>query len=170
MNEARVQRRLAAILAADVVGYSRLMERDEAGTHARLKAMRAEVLEAETAARGGRVFKTTGDGALVEFASAVDAVECAVAIQRMLAGRETELPEDERIRLRVGVSLGDVIVDGEDLYGNGVNVAARMEGLAAPGGIAVSGNVHEHVAGAMDVGPHDRGGNALRAHVHVHGS
>ena len=162
MNEARAQRRLAAILAADVVGYSRLMERDEAGTLARLKAMRAEVLEAETAARGGRVFKTTGDGTLAEFASAVDAVECAVAIQRALAGRETELPEDQRIRLRVGVSLGDVIVDGDDLYGNGVNVAARMEGLAAPGGISVSGNVHEHVAGAVDIGFEDLGEQAVK--------
>ena len=119
-------------------------------------------MEAETAVRGGRVFKTTGDGALAEFASAVDAVECAIAIQRALRDRESELAEDERIRLRVGVSLGDVIVDGEDLYGNGVNVAARMEGLAAPGGISVSGNVHEHVAGAVDIGFEDLGEQAVK--------
>jgi adenylate cyclase len=142
MAERRVQRRLAAILAADVVGYSRLMEADEAGTLTALKTLRRELFEPKTKQYGGRIFKTTGDGALVEFKSAVDAVNGAVDIQRALAARE-----DRRIQLRIGVSLGDVIVEGGDLYGNGVNVAARMEGLAAPGGICISGSVHEHVRG-----------------------
>jgi len=146
--EQYVQRRLAAILAADVVGYSRLMEADEAGTLDRLKALRRELFEPKTKQYRGRIFKTTGDGALVEFRSAVDAVNSAVDIQRALAEREERVSKDRRIRLRIGVSLGDVIVEGSDLYGNGVNVAARMESLAEPGGICISGNVHEHVRGA----------------------
>jgi adenylate cyclase len=133
--EERVQRRLAAILAVDVVGYSRLMDTDEAGTLARLKTLRSEIFDPKTAEFGGRIFKNTGDGALAEFGSSVDAVQCAVEIQRALALRYAEAPEDHRLILRIGISQGDVIVDGEDLYGNGVNVAARMEGLAEPGGI-----------------------------------
>ena len=148
MAEQYVQRRLAAILATDVVGYSRLMEADEAGTLDRLKALRRELFEPKTKQYRGRIFKTTGDGALVEFRSAVDAVNSAVDIQRALAEREERVSKDRRIRLRIGVSLGDVIVEGSDLYGNGVNVAARMESLAEPGGICISGNVHEHVRGA----------------------
>ncbi|MFP6747298.1 MAG: adenylate/guanylate cyclase domain-containing protein [Alphaproteobacteria bacterium] len=151
MTEERLQRRLAAILAADVVGYTRLMAGDEAGTLARLKALRAEVFDPETARFGGRIFKTTGDGALVEFASAVDAVQCAVEIQRALAERNTAVAEDQRTVLRIGVSLGDVIVDEDDLFGNGVSVASRMEGLAEPGEICISENVHEHVSGSLDV-------------------
>ena len=151
MTEERLQRRLAAILAADVVGYTRLMAGDEAGTLARLKALRAEVFDPETARFGGRIFKTTGDGALVEFASAVDAVQCAVEIQRALAERNTAVAVDQRTVLRIGVSLGDVIVDEDDLFGNGVNVASRMEGLAEPGEICISENVHEHVSGSLDV-------------------
>lgn len=145
MAEERAQRRLAAILAADVVGYSRLMERDETGTLARLKSLRAEIFDPETKRFSGRIFKNTGDGALAEFGSAVDAVQCAVDIQHLLALRNVDLPEDRRIILRIGISLGDVIVEGGDLYGNGVNVAARMEGLAEPGAICISGNVHEHM-------------------------
>ena len=145
MAEEQIQRRLAAILAADVVGYSRLMEIDEAGTLDRLKELRREVFTPTTAQFRGRIFKFTGDGALVEYGSAVDAVNCAVAIQGALAERNSELPEDGRIELRIGISLGDVIVEGSDLYGNGVNVAARLEALAEPGGICISGNVHEHV-------------------------
>ncbi len=136
MAEGRVQRRLAAILAADVVGYSRLMERDETGTLARLKSLRSDVFDPGTAKYDGRIFKTTGDGALSEFASAVDAVHSAVEIQRALAERNADMPEDQRIILRIGISLGDVIVEGDDLYGNGVNVAARMEGLAHPAAFA----------------------------------
>ena len=147
MAEDHVERKLAAILAADVVGYSRMMSKDETGTLARLKALRRGLFEPKTKEYRGRIFKTTGDGALVEFKSAVDAVNCAVDIQHALAERETGIAEDHRIQLRVGVSLGDVIVEGSDLYGNGVNVAARMEGLAEPGGICISSNVHEHVRG-----------------------
>src|SRR3954447_21459786 len=149
MATARVERRLSAILAADVVGYSRLMERDEAGTLARLKAHRKELVEPLVAGHRGRVVKLMGDGALVEFASAVDAVECAVAIQDGMARRETGLPEGERVRFRVGINLGDVIVEGGDLYGDGVNVAARLEQLAEPGGIVVSGTAFDHLRGAL---------------------
>lgn len=151
MAEERVQRRLAAILAADVVGYSRLMGEDEAGTVSRLKKFQHALLEPKVAAYGGRLFKTAGDGMMVEFPSAVDAVSHAVEVQRALALENAELADDQRFDLRIGISLGDVIVEGEDLYGNGVNVAARLEGIAEPGGICVSGNVHEHAANAVDV-------------------
>lgn len=149
MTEQRLRRRLAAIMAADVVSYTRLMDLDEAGTLARLKALRRDLIDPRTAAYGGRIFKNTGDGALAEFPSATDAVQCALEIQRELAAQNKRLPEQQRIVLRVGVSLGDVIVDGDDLFGNGVNVAARMEALANPGDICVSANVYEHVAGAI---------------------
>ena len=150
MAAARVERRLAAILAADVVGYSRLMERDEAGTLARLKAHRKELVDPLVAEHRGRVVKLMGDGALVEFASAVDAVECAVAIQEGMAGREVGVPEAERVRFRIGINLGDVIVEGDgDLYGDGVNVAARLEQLAEPGGIVVSGTAFDHLRGEL---------------------
>jgi adenylate cyclase len=149
MATVRIERRLAAILAVDVVGYSRLMERDEAGTLARLKAHRKELVEPLIAEYRGRVVKLMGDGALVEFASAVDAVECAVAIQDGMAGRERDVPEAERVRFRVGINLGDVIVEGEDIYGDGVNVAARLEQLAEPGGIVVSGTAFDHLRGEL---------------------
>src|SRR5262249_8246433 len=126
MAEKRAQRRLAAILAADVVGYSRLMERDEAGTMAALKARRKEVLEPLVARHQGRIFKVTGDGVLVEFCSAVDAVECAIELQRKMAEANADLAEDRRIMLRVGINLGDVMVEGSDLYGEGVIIAARL--------------------------------------------
>ena len=157
MAEPRLNRRLAAIVAADVVGYSRLMEADEAGTLARLKELRNEVFDPTTERFGGRIFKNTGDGALAEFPSAVDAVQCMINIQRALGERNADLPEDGRFVLRVGISLGDVIVDGDDLYGNGVNVAERMETLAETGGICVSGTVHEHAAGAIDLDFEDLG-------------
>jgi adenylate cyclase len=162
MADDRIQRRLAAILAADVVGYSRMMERDETGTLARLRALRSKVFDPATHRFDGRIFKTTGDGALAEFGSAVDAVQCAVEIQRALAERNADLPEHARIILRIGISLGDVIVEGDDLYGNGVNVAARMEGLAEPGAICVSGNVHEHMGNALDVTFEDLGEQAVK--------
>ena len=148
MAEERVQRRLAAILAADVVGYSRLMGADEEGTLAQMKKLRNDVIDPKIAEYSGRIFKTTGDGVLVEFPSAVDAVQCAINFQRAMAELNDDIPEDRRIAFRIGISLGDVMVDGDDLFGNGVNVAARMEGLADPGGICISGNVHEHVQGA----------------------
>jgi len=160
--EERVQRRLAAILAADVVGYSRLMDADEAGTLARLKSVRSEVFDPEIARFGGRIFKNTGDGALAEFASSVDAVQCAVDIQRALAARNEEAPEDQRLVLRIGISQGDVIVEGDDLFGNGVNVAARMEGLAEPGGICISGNVREHIGTSLEVDLEDLGDQAVK--------
>jgi TolB-like protein/class 3 adenylate cyclase len=149
MAEERIQRRLAAILAADLVGYSRLMEDDEAGTLNRLKELRRELFVPTTERFGGRIFKVTGDGALAEYPSAVDALNSAVSVQRALADRNACLPENQRIELRVGISLGDVIVEGDDLYGRGVNIAARMESLAEPGGICISGNVYEQVRGAV---------------------
>ncbi len=157
MTEQRLQRRLAAIMAADVVGYTRLMDRDEAGTLARLKALRRDLFDPRTEAYGGRIFKNTGDGALAEFSSATDAVQCALDIQKELASRNESLPEVDRIVLRVGISLGDVIVEADDLYGNGVNVATRMEALAEPGSICVSANVYEHVASAIDAAFEDLG-------------
>jgi adenylate cyclase len=131
-------RRLAAILAADVAGYSRLMGADEEGTLERLKALRCEVLDPKIAEHHGRVVKTTGDGVLVEFASVVDAVRCAVAVQQAMPERNTGVGVDSRIELRIGINLGDVIVEGDDLYGHGVNIAARIEALADAGGVLVS--------------------------------
>jgi class 3 adenylate cyclase/pimeloyl-ACP methyl ester carboxylesterase len=145
MAEETIQRRLAAILAADVVGYSKLMGEDEAGTLKRLKQIRRDIFNPGVKRLGGRIFKTTGDGALVEFHSAAAAVRCAVEIQKELAGTTSTEFEHEPITLRIGISLGDVIVEGGDLYGNGVNVAARMEALAIPGGICISANIQEHI-------------------------
>src|SRR5262245_49497953 len=132
MVEERVQRRLAAILAVDGVGYSRLMEADEAGTLAVLKARRKEVLDPVVARHQGRIFKVTGDGVLIEFASAVNAVQCAADLQRGATVANSGRAEDRHIVLRIGINLGDVMVEGGDLFGDGVNIAARLEGLAAP--------------------------------------
>ena len=151
MAAPRVDRRLAAILAADVVGYSSLMERDEDRTLARLKAHRKELIEPLIAEYQGRIVKLMGDGALVEFASVVDAVRCAVLIQQGMTEREAEAPEVERIRFRIGINLGDVIHEADgDLYGDGVNVAARLEQLAEPGGVVVSGTAYDHLQGKLD--------------------
>jgi adenylate cyclase len=130
--------RLAAILAADVAGYSRLMGQDEAGTLARLKLHRRELIDAKIAEHKGRLVKTTGDGLLIEFSSVVDAVRCAVEVQQAMAERNAGVPQDQAIRQRIGINLGDVIVEGDDIYGNGVNIAARLEGLAEAGGICIS--------------------------------
>jgi TolB-like protein/class 3 adenylate cyclase len=138
-------RRLAAILAADVAGYSRLMGADEEGTHERLKAHLRELIDPKIAEHRGRIVKNTGDGLLAEFASVVDAVRCAEEIQRGMIDREPEVPEERRIRFRIGVNLGDVIAEGEDIFGDGVNIAARLEALAEPGGIWVSRMVHDQV-------------------------
>ncbi len=148
----KVRRKLVAVLAADVAGYSRLMSQDELGTHSRLKAILSEVFSPTIKRHEGRIFKTMGDGALVEFASVNEAVRAAVEVQRILAGRETNQGAEEPVRLRIGISLGDVIVDGPDLFGNGVNIAARMESLAEPGAICVSGNVREHLKGNKEFG------------------
>jgi adenylate cyclase len=172
MGEERVQRRLAAIMAADVVAYSRLMEADETGTLNRLKATRRELFVPTTERFGGRVFKVTGDGVLAEFASSVDALNSAVSVQRALADRNARLPEQQRIELRIGISLGDVIVEGDDLYGRGVNVAARMEGLADPGGICISGNVYETVRGTVGLVFEDLGNQEVKnmtTPVHAYG-
>src|SRR5690348_16650465 len=152
MATARAERRIAAILAADVVGYSRLMERDEDLTLARLKAHRKEFIEPLIAEYQGRIVKLMGDGALYEFASVVDAVRCAVLIQQGMAEREADVPEAERIRFRIGINLGDVIHESDgDLYGDGVNVAARLEQLAEPGGVVVSGTAYDHLQGKLDL-------------------
>jgi adenylate cyclase len=149
MANKSIRRRLAAILAADVVGYSRLMERDEKSTHTLLMARWKEVLEPLVASHQGRVFKRTGDGVLVEFGSAVNAIECAAAIQQAMAVANGDMPEDRAIVLRVGVNLGDIMVEDRDLYGDGVNVAARIEALADPGGVAISDGIHEYVHGRV---------------------
>ena len=149
MTGERVVRRLAAILAADVVGYSRLMGRDENGTLARLKAHRTERLEPVLARHGGRLVKLTGDGALVEFPSAVDALSAAIEFQQVMAEANEGQPAETAIIFRIGLHLGDLIVDGDDLYGDGVNVAARLEAEAPPGSIVISGDVHNAVAGRL---------------------
>src|SRR5713226_7476761 len=146
---AREQRRLAAIVAADVVSYSHLMGRDESGTVARLREHRKQRFEPVLARYGGRLVKLTGDGALVEFASAVDALGAAIEFQQAMAEANRDQPQDNVIVFRIGLHLGDLIVDGDDLYGDGVNVAARLEAEAPPGGIVISGDVHNAVAGRL---------------------
>jgi len=152
-----VERRLAAILSADVVGYAHLMGADEADTLARLKAHRKELIDPTIARFRGRIIKLMGDGALSEFASVVDAVRCAVEIQRAMAERNASLAHDRRIELRIGIHLGDVIVEGDDLYGDGINIAARLEGLAEPGGIAISQQVFDQVEAKLDLRYRDLG-------------
>ena len=134
MSEERIERRLAAIFAADVAGYSRLMGADEAGTFARLRELRRELFDPKIAEHRGRIVKTTGDGLLIEFPSVVEAVACAVAVQQGAAERNAEVEPEQRIEFRVGINLGDVIVEDGDIHGDGVNVAARLEALAEPGG------------------------------------
>jgi TolB-like protein/tetratricopeptide (TPR) repeat protein len=153
----RAERRLAAILAADVAGYSRLMGVDEEGTLAALKAVRAELGDPKIAEHRGRIVKTTGDGMLVEFGSVVDAVRCAVAVQQGMAARNADVPVERRIEFRIGINLGDIISDDNDIYGDGVNVAARLEALAEPGGICVSRVVHDQVCDKLDVAFDDLG-------------
>src|SRR5215471_16184630 len=138
-------RHLAAILAADVAGYSRLMGADEEGTHERLKAHRRELIEPKIGEHSGRIVKTTGDGMLVEFPSVVDAVRCAAELQRAMIDREASIAEDRRIRFRVGINLGDVIVEAGDIFGDGVNVTARLEALAEPGGVCISRTVRDQI-------------------------
>ncbi len=162
MSAEPIQRRLAAILAADVVGYSRLMELDEATTLATLKTRRKDVFEPLVARHRGRVFKEIGDALLVEFGSAVNAVECATEVQHAMAVANEPLPEALRMVLRIGVNLGDVMIEGDDLYGDGVNIAARLESLAAPGGVAISDSVHEHIHGRVAVDFVDRGRHEVK--------
>ena len=159
---ARVERRLAAIFAADVAGYSRLVEADEEGTLGRLKTLRAEMIDPKIAGYRGRIVKTTGDGLLVEFASVVDALRCAAEMQTALAGSNAALPPDRRIEFRIGINIGDIVVEDGDIFGDGVNIAARLEGLAEPGGICVSARVQEDAAGKLDAAFEDLGDQQLR--------
>src|SRR6266436_5294177 len=143
-------RRLTAILAADVAGYSRLMGADEEGTHERLRAVRRELVDPKIKEHQGRIVKTTGDGLLVEFASVVDAMRCAAEVQRGMIDREPEATNERKIRFRIGINLGDVIVEEHDIFGDGVNVAARLESLAEPGGICVSQVARDQVRDKLD--------------------
>jgi adenylate cyclase len=162
MSEGRVERRLAAILAADVVGYSRLMGEDEAGTLTRVKTIRRDLIDPKVAEHKGRIVKTTGDGILIEFPSVVEAVACAMAIQQEMAQHNIPVAQDQRIEFRVGINLGDVIVDGDDIHGDGVNVAARLEAFAEPGSICISGIVHDQVQGRLDLRFEDAGEQSLK--------
>jgi len=155
-------RRLAAILAADVAGYSRLIGADEEGTLARLKVLRAEVIDPKIAEHRGRLVKTTGDGLLVEFGSVVDALRCAVEVQHEMTEHNAGVPPDSRIELRIGINMGDIVVEDGDIFGDGVNVAARLEGLAEPGGICVSARVQEDAAGKLNLAFDDIGEQQLK--------
>jgi TolB-like protein/class 3 adenylate cyclase len=162
MAKARVERRLAAILAADVAGYSRLMGVDEEGTLAALKAVRRELIDPKIAEHNGRMVKTTGDGVLVEFGSVVDAVRCAMEIQRTMAERNATTPEERRIEFRIGINVGDIIIDENDIYGDGVNIAARIETLASPSAICLSDNAYQQIKGKLAVDVNDMGEQQLK--------
>ena len=157
MAKKKVIRKLVAILATDMVGFSRLMEKDEAGTVARQKAHRKRLIDPKIAKHNGRIVKSTGDGLLVEFASAVDAVQCAVEVQRAMSKLEADVPKERRIAYRVGVNVGDIIVEDDDIFGDGVNIAARLQMLAEPGGICVSRNVFNQVKNKVELGFADLG-------------
>jgi adenylate cyclase len=161
-TRSRVERRLAAILAADVAGYSRLMEADEEGTLDRLKAHRRQLIDPKIREHRGRIVKTTGDGMLAEFPSVVDAVRCAVEIQRGMVDRNAEVPDDKRITFRIGVNLGDVIIDGDDIYGDGVNISARLEALAEPGGICVARTVRNQIRDKLPYTFEDMGEQSVK--------
>ena len=162
MSEERVERRLAAILAADIAGYSRLMGVDEEGTLRQLKLHRKELVDCKITEHRGRIVKTTGDGMMVEFVSVVDAVRCAVEVQRSMAERNGNEPTETRIQFRIGINVGDIIIDGDDIFGDGVNVAARMEALADPGGIMVSGIVHDQVRDKLSFSFEDLGEQTVK--------
>jgi class 3 adenylate cyclase len=161
-GQPKVERRLAAILAADVAGYSRLMGMDEEGTLARLKAYRRELIDPKIAEHHGRMVSLTGDGALVEFPSVVGAVRCAVDIQRGMAERNAESPKEKRLEFRIGINIGDIISDGDDIYGDAVNVAARLESLSAPGELCVSRKVRDEVRDKLDLTFEDMGEQAVK--------
>jgi adenylate cyclase len=155
-------RRLTAILAADVVGYSRLMAADESGTLTQLKAHRRELIEPKTGEHHGRVVKLMGDGTLMEFGSVVDAVKFAADVQKTMIERNSKVPPDRQVTYRIGINIGDIIVDGDDIYGDGVNVTARLEQLADPGGICVSRTVFNHIKNKLDVSFRDMGEQKLK--------
>jgi adenylate cyclase len=158
----RVERRLAAILCADVAAYSRLMGSDEEGTLAALKSHRRELIDPLIAQHQGRIVKTTGDGMLIEFASVVDAMRCAVVVQQGMEDRNSNVPEGQRIRFRIGINLGDIIIDEGDIFGDGVNVAARLEALAEPGDICVSGAVRDQIGEKLPIGFVDLGEHSIK--------
>jgi adenylate cyclase len=158
----REQRRLAAIVSADVAGYSRLMGRDESGTLEALKALRRDIVDPQIAARGGRIVKTTGDGLLLDFPSVVDAVRCMIEVQTAMASKMSNVPEDRRITFRIGVNLGDIIIDGDDIFGDGVNIAARLQEIASAGGLCVSSRVHEDIRDRLDTAFEDGGMQTLK--------
>src|SRR5580698_11148332 len=157
----RVERRLSAIMAADVAGYSRLMGLDETGT-ARILREHRVVADAIVAKHGGRIVTTTGDGMLIEFPSVVDAVECAVAVQAVMAERNDGIPQDKRMLFRVGINLGDILIEGDDILGDGVNIAARLEGIADPGGISISASAYDQVCSKIAVEFVDMGERSLK--------
>ena len=158
----KIERRLAAILAADVAGYSRLMGRDEERTLAQLKTLRKTLVDPGIATHRGRIVKTTGDGMLVEFASAVDAARCAVAVQREMAQQNNSVSPELRIEFRIGIHVGDIIIDDNDIFGDGVNIAARLEGIAEPGGVCISDDAYRQIRGKIDVAFNDIGEQALK--------
>jgi adenylate cyclase len=162
LAEERVERRLAAIMAADVVGYSRLMEAHEERTLGALKQHRREFLEPTVAKHGGRIFKVMGDGFLVEFGSVLNAARCAVELQTGMHDRNTAVPNDRQIRFRIGINVGDIIVDGDDFYGDGVNIASRLEGLAGPGGIACSADVRHQIGNKLEIEFIDQGEKTVK--------
>jgi adenylate cyclase len=162
LSEPRVDRRLAAVLAGDIAGYSRLMGRDEEGTLAQLKVLRKTIVDPGIAAHRGRIVKTTGDGMLVEFASAVDATRAAVELQRAMAGRHCDTAPELRIEFRIGIHVGDIIIDDNDIFGDGVNIAARLEGIAKPGGVCISDDTHRQIRGKVDVAFDDIGEQSLK--------
>src|SRR2546423_8393219 len=157
-----MERRLSAILAADVIGYSRLMGTDEAGTLVALKEIRQALIDVKIAEHNGRIVKLTGDGILAEFQSVIGAVACAAEIQRGMRDRNQDVPKDRRIEFRIGINLGDVIVEGDDIFGDGVNVAARLESLAEPSGICISAIVHDQVQGKLACDFDDIGERSLK--------
>jgi adenylate cyclase len=162
LTSERVERRLAAVLAADVAGYSRLMGRDEEGTLAQLKALRKSLVDPCIAAHRGRIVKTTGDGMLVEFASAVDAARCAVEVQRGMAGHNSGVAQDTKIEFRIGIHVGDILIDDNDIFGDGVNIAARLEGIAEPGGVCISDDAQRQIRGKVGFGFDDMGPQNLK--------
>src|SRR5258708_31451992 len=162
LSTEHVERRLAAILAADVAGYSRLMGADEEGTLARLKAIRNTLADPAIASHRGRIVKTTGDGMLAEFASAVDAARCAVGVQRSIAEQNSAVPQDQRIEFRIGIHVGDIIFDDNDIFGDGVNIAARLEGIAEPGGVCISDDAYRQIRGKVEIACDDLGPQTLQ--------
>src|SRR6202789_369197 len=162
LPDERVKRRLAAVLAADVAGYSRLMGRDEERTLAELKSLRKMFVDPMIATHRGRIVKTTGDGMLVEFASVVDAARCAVAIQQEVAKQDVGKSPELRIQFRIGIHVGDIIIDDNDIFGDGVNIASRLEGIAEPGGVCISDDAHRQIRGKVDIIFDDMGEQTLK--------